>query len=123
MQSMIGIAEDASDPPSQKSAFNFLGRCVTIWAAPPQAATVGPEPVESIPGFEGFVYERLVPTAFRVPAAPDLNVKDGQVTLVRLLGLPSWFIGLNSIARFCKKLPTSCTLSLEHEARRLTTTS
>ncbi|SJL09633.1 probable Exportin-T [Armillaria ostoyae] len=82
IQSMIGIAEDASDPPSQKSAFNFLGRCVTIWAALPQAATSSSEPVEPLPGFERFVYERLVPTAFRVPAAPDLNVKDGQVTLV-----------------------------------------
>ena len=83
MQSMAGIAEDVSDPASQKAAFTFLGRCVTTWTA---TATNGdPAAPKPLPGLERFIYERIVPAAFRVPAAPDLNVKDGQVTVVRVV--------------------------------------
>ncbi len=77
---MAGIAEDVSDPASEKAAFTFLGRCVTTWATPPTA--VNGVTHNPLPGFERFIYERIVPAAFRVPAAPDLNVKDGQVTVV-----------------------------------------
>lgn len=78
MQSMAGIAEDVSDTSSQKAALSFLTRCITTWATPAN----GDAENKPLPGFERFLYERIVPAAFRVPAAPDLNLKDGQVTVV-----------------------------------------
>ncbi|KIY72334.1 ARM repeat-containing protein [Cylindrobasidium torrendii FP15055 ss-10] len=76
MQNMAGIAEDVSDPGSEKLAFIFLNRCVTAWMSAESDSS------KPLPGFEQFIYERIVPAAFRVPAAPGLNVKDGQVTVV-----------------------------------------
>lgn len=37
----------------------------------------------SLPGFEQFMYERLVPMAFRIVSSPSFNLKDGQSLLVR----------------------------------------
>ncbi|PCH42166.1 ARM repeat-containing protein [Wolfiporia cocos MD-104 SS10] len=79
LAAMQQIAEDVSDPPSQKAAFTFFGRCVSAWAQP-----VGDDNSQSqgLPGFERFVYERLVPTAFAVLSSPQFNFKDGQTTMV-----------------------------------------
>ncbi|KAG7089605.1 pre-tRNA nuclear export protein [Marasmius oreades] len=88
METMRMLAEDTSDPPNQKAAFTFLSRCVTAWAQPQQATTPNgnsnhnPLNDMALPGFEGYIYERLVPSAFRVPSNPSLNLKDGQVTVV-----------------------------------------
>ncbi|KAF8968103.1 armadillo-type protein [Flammula alnicola] len=73
---MQRLAEDVLDPTSQKSALIFLSRCVTVWGQPAE------HPRRSLPGFERFIYERLVPTAFRVPSLPNFNLKDGQMTVV-----------------------------------------
>ncbi|KXN89108.1 Exportin-T [Leucoagaricus sp. SymC.cos] len=76
LESMLGLAEDTSDPSSQKAAFVFFNKCVTCWGklivenAPGQ---------EGLPGFDRFIYERVVPLAFRVPSSPNFNLKDGQV--------------------------------------------
>ena len=72
---MQQLIEDVSDPGSQKVAVIFLSRCVTTW---------GRESNEALPGFDRFIYERLVPTAFRVPSLPGFNTKDGQMTVVSL---------------------------------------
>ncbi|KAF5377324.1 hypothetical protein D9757_008003 [Collybiopsis confluens] len=91
METMRILAQDATDPANQKAAFNFLSRCVTVWARQPNPnpppATNGngnhnPLNDMSIPGFERYIYEALIPTAFGVPSLPDLNPKDGQVTVV-----------------------------------------
>ncbi|THV03246.1 ARM repeat-containing protein [Dendrothele bispora CBS 962.96] len=89
IEGMRVLAEDVSDPGNQKAAFTFLTRCVIAWAQlapPPVPATNGsnhnPLNDMGLPGFEQYIYERLVPTAFRVPSTPDLNLKDGQVTVV-----------------------------------------
>ena len=81
---MQRLAEDVSDPPSQKVAITFLSRCVTIWGQPipDSSATNGQQHSEGLPGFERFIYERLIPTAFRVPSLPNFNLKDGQMTVV-----------------------------------------
>ncbi|KAL4252303.1 Exportin-T [Abortiporus biennis] len=81
--SMQRLAEDTSDPISQRSAFQFLGRCITVWAQPiapngsPQMGTT-----QGLPGFERFIYERLVPTAFSVLSSPQFSLKDGQMLVV-----------------------------------------
>ena len=75
IETMQQLIEDVSDPGSQKVAVIFLSRCVTAW---------GRESNEALPGFDRFVYERLVPTAFRVPSLPGFNTKDGQMVVVSL---------------------------------------
>lgn len=79
--SMSRLAEDISDSSSQKSAFAFLSRCVQVWCQP---ATAADGQVQGVPGFERFVYERLVPTAFVVLSSPQFNIKDGQMMVVLL---------------------------------------
>lgn len=77
------FAQDLSDPQSQKSAFSFFGRCVQVWCNPQPSSTVvdAPRP-QALPGFERFVYERLVPAAFAVLSSPQFNPKDGQMLMV-----------------------------------------
>lgn len=79
---MQRLAEDVTDPSGQRAAFQFLGRCVTVWVQPlyPEAATG--DQASGLPGFERFVYERLVPAAFSVLASPQFNIKDGQMLVV-----------------------------------------
>jgi exportin-T len=82
---MLQLAGDGSDTQSQKAAFTFLGKGVGVWGQPSSDATNGDiVPVsQGVPGFERFVYENVVPTAFAVLSQPELNIKDGQVTVVR----------------------------------------
>ncbi|OAX43155.1 ARM repeat-containing protein [Rhizopogon vinicolor AM-OR11-026] len=80
LNSMSRLAEDISDSSGQKSAFAFLSRCVQVWCQP---AADG-QAAQGLPGFERFVYERLVPTAFVVLSSPQFNIKDGQMMVVLL---------------------------------------
>lgn len=78
---MLELAADGLDTQSQRAAFAFLSKSVSVWGQPPSDATNG-EIVpgsQGVPGFERFVYENVVPTAFAVLSLPDLNIKDGQV--------------------------------------------
>lgn len=75
--SMQRLAEDVSDPVSQKAAFTFFARCVAVWAQPNPDTQA-----QVLPGFERFVYERLVPTAFIALSSPQFNVKDGHMLVV-----------------------------------------
>jgi len=88
LETMQRLAEDISDPSSQKAAFVFLGRCVPAWGQLDNPSSAGnqngPESQEALPGFEQFIYQRLVPTAFRVPSLPAFNLKDGQMLSVRV---------------------------------------
>jgi len=77
LESMLGIASDSSEPSSQKAAFLFFNKCVTSWGRP-----VMENDQEGLPGFDRFIYERIIPLAFRVPSSPDFNLKDGQVIVV-----------------------------------------
>jgi len=84
LQSMLQLAGDASDAQSQRGAFGFLSKSVSVWGQPLSDAADGevvPSP-RGVPGFERFIYEGVVPTAFAVLSLPELNVKDGQVIVV-----------------------------------------
>ncbi|RDB26055.1 Exportin-T [Hypsizygus marmoreus] len=74
-------AEDVSDPPCQRIALNFLNKGVSTWGQPSSEGGQGGSQ-DSLPGFERFIYERLVPSLFRVPSSPDFNLKDGQMMVV-----------------------------------------
>jgi exportin-T len=80
---MLQLAGDTSDTQSQRVAFGFLSKSISVWGQPLSDATNG-EVTPSVPGFERFVYEGIVPTAFAVLSLPDLNIKDGQVIVVCL---------------------------------------
>lgn len=80
---MQAVAADLADITSEKAAFQFLGRCVTTWAQPAVPNGNAQGQPQGLPGFERFVYERLVPSAFGVLSSPQFNIKDGQASLVR----------------------------------------
>lgn len=83
LENVCQFAQDISDPISQKSAFSFFGRCVQVWCNPQPSPAGGNVPGPQIlPGFERFVYERLVPAAFAVLSSPQFNPKDGQMLTV-----------------------------------------
>ncbi|KAG6331220.1 hypothetical protein ID866_7869 [Astraeus odoratus] len=83
LEDVCRLAQDTSDPYIQKAAFAFFSRSVQVWCSPKSPT---PDPYESqrLPGFERFVYERLVPTAFSVLSSPEFNPKDGQMLMVLL---------------------------------------
>lgn len=78
LEMMERFVVDLADPAGQRSTLQFLARCVNVWAVP--SPNGDPQP---LPGFERFVYERLIPATFRVLSLPEFNTKDGQVMLVR----------------------------------------
>ncbi|KAG5644385.1 hypothetical protein DXG03_008613 [Asterophora parasitica] len=81
LDNMRRQAEDVSDSPSQKVALVFLNKGVSVWGQP--SGDDAPSGLErGLPGFERFIYESLVPTAFRIPSSPDFNIKDGQMMVV-----------------------------------------
>ncbi|KAI0955836.1 pre-tRNA nuclear export protein [Taiwanofungus camphoratus] len=81
LASMQRLTEDLSDPSSQKAAFTFFGRCVIVWAQP-VANRNSETSSQGLPGFDRFLYERLVPTAFAILSSPQFNIKDGQMLVV-----------------------------------------
>lgn len=83
LENMCQIAQDTSDPYSQKAVFTFFGRAVQVWCSP-ESPTPNGSASHHLPGFERFVYERLLPTAFSVPSSPQFNPKDGQSLMVLL---------------------------------------
>jgi len=83
LEMMERLVVDLTDPAGQRSALQFLGRCVNAWAAPLPDGTP-----QALPGFERFIYERLIPATFRVLSLPEFNTKDGQVMMVREFLLP-----------------------------------
>jgi len=87
---MLRLVEDVSDTGSQKAALSFFTRCVAVWGQPLTPPSAGPDgqvqESTGLPGFERFIYEQLVPTAFAVPSLPEFNLKDGQMVVVRSSG-------------------------------------
>ncbi|XP_006459374.1 hypothetical protein AGABI2DRAFT_201553 [Agaricus bisporus var. bisporus H97] len=83
MESMLGQAEDLLDASSQKAAFAFFNKCVGVWGKPVGEGGGGGSDVdrEGLPGFDRFIYERIIPLAFRVASSPNFNLKDGQVVV------------------------------------------
>lgn len=86
MATMERLIEDISDPNSEKAALQFLGRAVAIWGNPEGTGStingLPPHAGSTLPGFEQFIYERLVPATFRVLSLPGFTIKDGQLMTV-----------------------------------------
>lgn len=110
LESMQSLAENLADPSSQRAAFTFLGRCVSIWGqlGPAGDASNGNGESSSLPGFERFVYERLVPVAFGVLSSPQFTLKDPQMMAVSIVPL-LWSTSYSRLFvdyRLSTKLPT-----------------
>jgi exportin-T len=90
MGTMERLIEDISDPNSEKAALQFLGRCVTIFGAPEGTAPAISGVSQTLPGFERFIYERLIPATFRVLSLPGFSIKDGQLLTANKFLKFSW---------------------------------
>ncbi|CAE6379710.1 unnamed protein product [Rhizoctonia solani] len=80
VQNIASIAEDISDPGSSRLALTFLAKSTVAFAQAGSApgASAPSVKLDAIPGYQTFIYERLVPLAFGIPASPSFNIKDGQ---------------------------------------------
>jgi hypothetical protein len=106
LELLLQQAEDISDPSNQKVAIAFFSKGVPIWGRAPNSDGQGDAP-GALPGFEQFIYERLIPTVFRVPSSAGFNAKDGQMTVVSL-SLPLDLLVRNRGSfRSSMRLPTS----------------
>ncbi len=102
---MLQLSGDGSDTQSQRAAFAFLSKSVTVWGQPSDAANGEVVPgSQGVPGFECFVYENVVPTSFAVLSLPDLNIKDGQVIVVRVTALLLLLRSLTSVFQVLQEI-------------------
>ncbi|CAE6461768.1 unnamed protein product [Rhizoctonia solani] len=80
VQNIASIAEDVSDPASARLSLTFLAKSTVAFSQASDApgASAPSAQLEAVPGYQTFIYERLVPLAFGIPASPSFNIKDGQ---------------------------------------------
>ena len=101
----LTAAGDPSDPPSQRVAWTLLARLTTHFGrSQAQADLVAKERAQSgkpaddadhsIPGYELFVYDRLIPLAFELPNRQGFNLKDAQTLQVNVLSHVALFLSL-----------------------------
>lgn len=110
LQSIVYYANQGDDLACQRASFNVLGKLVVAWAGgesqdgkgngngtangstAPSTTVNGvsssspshrqiPPPV-TVPGFESFIYDTLVPLTFEVPAKTSFDFNDAQSQLV-----------------------------------------
>jgi len=90
---MEQVAQDCDDPSCARIAISFLTRCINVWGSTQVSSVNGNGhpgvPPESLPGFERFIYEHLVPLVFALPLQPSFNIKDGQMVVVSVIFISS----------------------------------
>jgi hypothetical protein len=121
IETLQQLAEDISDSASQRAAITFLGRSVAIWGQPISQVPGDAKPQGGLPGFETFIYDRLVPAMFLVPSQPGFNAKDGQMTTVSRDFSPMSALYI-SCDRSCTRLQIYCKLFAKRGAQKRTTT-
>ncbi|WWC73701.1 exportin-T [Kwoniella pini CBS 10737] len=118
LTTLLTLAQDCSDPGSQRFAFGFFARSVIAWGTSPEAAARPPVFAETamsnlskavangnaaatnqhaiakedrakqaLPGYENFIYQRLLPACFEVPAQKDFKIRSSTLTLHEMAGL------------------------------------
>lgn len=105
LTALLGLATDSTDLPSQRLAFSFFAKSVIAWstsgaptvftdsalsekskatanglasATNQHAVPKEERAAQALAGYENFVYQRLVPACFEVPASPSFNLRSGQ---------------------------------------------
>ncbi|KAI8980264.1 armadillo-type protein [Pilobolus umbonatus] len=75
LQTLLHFAKDNSDATTQKMSFGVMLKMVQSWASTAQQPS-------TVPGFDQFVYNELLPATFAVPMSSAFNLADGQSILV-----------------------------------------
>jgi exportin-T len=105
LNALLILATDSTDFTSQRLAFSFFAKSVVAWgtsaaesvfaetalsekskaiatgiasATNQHAIPKSERAAQALPGYENFVYQRLVPACFAVPASPSFNLRSGQ---------------------------------------------
>jgi exportin-T len=81
LQTFLHFAKDNSDPTTQKMSFGVFLKMVNSWTTT-TAANAPNNQQQSVPGFDQFVYNELLPITFTVPMSAAFNLADGQSILV-----------------------------------------
>ncbi|WVO13893.1 exportin-T [Cryptococcus depauperatus] len=111
LTTLLNLTQDYSDGASQRLAFSFFSRSVIAWGTCPEATTKPSVFAESamvtqskmlangsattnqnavsreqraqrcLPGYGNFIYQRLLPAAFEVPANSQFNIRGGQLVV------------------------------------------
>ena len=112
LTAVLAQTSDNSDQTCQRLAFGFFGKSVIAWATSGVHADAfaesalsdksknvanglgGPTNQHAIPreeragmrleGYENFVYQRLVPACFEVPASPQFNLRSNQPVILEM---------------------------------------
>ncbi|KIR29357.1 exportin-T [Cryptococcus deuterogattii LA55] len=109
LTTLFNLTQDYSDGASQRLAFGFFSRSVIAWGTSPEAAarpsvfaesamatqskmisggtaqpnahaiTQEQRAKQCLPGYENFIYQRLLPASFEVPANSQFNIRGGQL--------------------------------------------
>lgn len=105
LQSIVYYANQEGDPTCQRASFSILGKLVVAWAGngsatddkqpsshasngpttnghPSTASTASSPPPVTVPGFQAFIYDTLVPLTIEVPAKPTFDFSDAQAQMV-----------------------------------------
>ena len=110
LSELLALANGSSDPASQRQAIGFFARSIIAWGstnAPSvfadsaaseysRAVSAGTaqatnqhiiskedRAARAFPGYEGFIYQRLLPLCFEIPANPKFRVNSGiNVSLI-----------------------------------------
>ena len=84
-----GTSTAAATEPSvfAESAMSDYSQKVANGLAPPtnqHEITKAQRAAQALPGYETFIYQRLIPSAFEVPLAPDFPIKSGQPVMYEI---------------------------------------
>jgi exportin-T len=79
LQTFLHFAKDNSDPTTQKMSFGVFLKMVNSWTT-----NISEPTGTSVPGFDQFAYNELLPITFTVPMSAAFNLADGQSILVKL---------------------------------------
>lgn len=118
LQSLLALTQEYGDPRSQRLAFSFFAKSVIAWGMSPAdnvfaesamselskavangtahatnqyAVPRDQRAAQALPGYENFIYQRLLPACFNVPANSKFQIKGS--------GLPVSFQGFQSLMK------------------------
>ena len=111
LTALLALANESSDQQAQRMAIAFFAKSIIAWGTSPNIESVFAESAQSeyskavangsakatnqhavprdqrasqaLPGYENFIYQRLLPLCFEVPIGPAFNIRTGQPVSLR----------------------------------------
>lgn len=84
MKSLIFHCTGEATIADRRAAFGAINRLVNAWVAPLTSPATNGHANETVPGFEQFMYEHVLPICVDGPISKEFDYSDGQSFLVRL---------------------------------------